>query len=262
VRFLVFTDVDGTLLDHSTYSHKEAESGIQLLREKGIPLILVSSKTLPEIRLLQKELALTSPFVFENGGGIVWPGREETVDLTGMNTAQLKKHAALLNEVLHEKVRLITDMSAGEIEEATGLTRERARLSQQRAASLPFIFESKREIGSDELERLNNAMNPFGLLITKGGRFFHLLSKLADKGIAVKKIIAYYDRQYKDELKTIGIGDSENDIAMFKAVDIPVIVRKPDGSLIKTGLSDVVTTRGIGPLGFTEAVRSIIMGEL
>ncbi len=259
--FVVFTDLDGTLLDHFTYSHKEADPGIILLRENGSPLVLVSSKTLAEMRLLHEKLALSSPFIFENGGGIFWPGEKETVEYAGFNVAQLKKHIPLLREAMNEKIRLITDMSAEEIEKATGLTPELAGLSKQRAASLPFILEKERDIGHDELRKINNHLNRFDLSITKGGRFLHFKSKHVDKGIAIKKIIAYYKGQCKDELKTVGIGDSESDIPMFKQVDIPVLVRKPEGSFIKTGVPNILITKGIGPSGFAEAIKHIIIGD-
>jgi mannosyl-3-phosphoglycerate phosphatase len=259
--YLVFTDADGTVLDHDTYSYQSAEPGILLLRERNIPLILVSSKTLSEMRNLHKELALSYPFVFENGGGIFWSDRKEGVEYAGMNISLLKQHVLLLKEVLHEEVRFITDMTVSELAKATGLSRELARLSQQRTSSLPFMFKTERKIGIDELESINNALNPYGFAVTKGDRFFYFSSNNADKGSAVKKIIDYYRMQFSDEIKTIGIGDSENDVPMFRAVDIPVIVKKPDGAAIRTGLSNIVATRGIGPSGFTEAVTSIITGK-
>ena len=258
--YLVFSDADGTILDHDTYSYQTALPGMLILRERNIPLILVSSKTLAEMRNLHKELALSYPFVFENGGGIFWSHGREGIEYSGMNSLQLKEHVVLLQEVLHEKVRFITDMTVAELVKASGLSRERARLSQQRTSSLPFIFQTERKIGIDELESINDALIPYGFAVTKGGRFFHFSSNNADKGSAVKKIIDYYRMQSSDDIKTIGIGDSENDMPMFRAVDIPVIVKKPDGAAIKTGLPNIVATRGIGPSGFTEAITSILTG--
>jgi predicted mannosyl-3-phosphoglycerate phosphatase (HAD superfamily) len=44
-NFLVFTAVDGTLLDYHSYSYEEA-----MLAEAGFPLIFNSSKTSAEIK--------------------------------------------------------------------------------------------------------------------------------------------------------------------------------------------------------------------
>ena len=70
---LIFTDLDGTLLDHDTYSWDEAIPALNLCRRLDYPLIMVSSKTRAELDVLRQEIGLSSPFVSENGGGIFFP---------------------------------------------------------------------------------------------------------------------------------------------------------------------------------------------
>ena len=70
---VVFTDLDGTLLDHETYSYGPAQEALDLLERKRIPLILCSSKTRAEIELIQLDLRLRHPFISENGGAIFMP---------------------------------------------------------------------------------------------------------------------------------------------------------------------------------------------
>ena len=41
----IFSDLDGTLLDHDTYGYEPARPALALLGRKNIPLILCSSKT-------------------------------------------------------------------------------------------------------------------------------------------------------------------------------------------------------------------------
>ncbi len=72
-KIVVFTDLDGTLLDHATYSHEPALPALQLLREQQIPLVLCSSKTRTEIEYYRRLLDNHDPFVSENGGGIFIP---------------------------------------------------------------------------------------------------------------------------------------------------------------------------------------------
>ena len=60
------------MLDHETYSYEASKEGIKLLAENNIPLIMVSSKTLCEMKIFHKELKLSSPLVFEGGGGIAF----------------------------------------------------------------------------------------------------------------------------------------------------------------------------------------------
>lgn len=51
--YLIFTDLDGTLLGHDTYTYTE---NLELIRQlkRRYPIILCSSKTALEIKDLQK----------------------------------------------------------------------------------------------------------------------------------------------------------------------------------------------------------------
>ena len=72
-KIIIFTDLDGTLLDHQTYSYGEAEDALKVVREKRVPLILCSSKTRDEIEVYRKKLSNNEPFISENGGAIFIP---------------------------------------------------------------------------------------------------------------------------------------------------------------------------------------------
>jgi mannosyl-3-phosphoglycerate phosphatase len=65
---LIFTDLDGTLLDHHSYSFSAALPALQRLRRFNIPLIPVTSKTLAELAPLMRELDNPHPCIAENGG--------------------------------------------------------------------------------------------------------------------------------------------------------------------------------------------------
>ena len=77
MRLIVFTDLDGTLLDHGDYSYSAALPALQALRAQGIPLILASSKTGAEIAPLHHALGLGEwPIIVENGAQRVIPGAD------------------------------------------------------------------------------------------------------------------------------------------------------------------------------------------
>ena len=65
----VVSDVDGTLMDHS-YDLTPAKETIKLLQKLSIPVILCTSKTASEVKVIRKELNLTDPYIVENGGAI------------------------------------------------------------------------------------------------------------------------------------------------------------------------------------------------
>ena len=70
---MVFTDLDGTLLDHDTYGWEAAAPALEQLKAKRVPVVLISSKTRAEMAPLREALRLEDPFVSENGGGIFLP---------------------------------------------------------------------------------------------------------------------------------------------------------------------------------------------
>jgi len=72
-KLVIFTDLDGTLLGRETYSFEPAQPALQLIKHKGIPLILSSSKTRAEIELYRKKLENDHPFISENGGAVFIP---------------------------------------------------------------------------------------------------------------------------------------------------------------------------------------------
>ena len=249
IKGIFFTDIDGTLLDHDTYSFHESMEGIKLLAENRIPLCPVSSKTFDEIRLLADELGLCSPFVFENGCGIAYPlGSDYRVETTG-GLQGLRELVPVIEEFSGERVLPLQDLTADEISRLTGLPVERALLSKKRVASLPFILERRNLLSDSEIAELNGNISALGALLTKGGRFNHLIPAEGGKGGAVKKIIEFY-RVEKGALATASAGDSYNDLPMLGETDFAYIVRKKDGSFIETTTGAKVTS-GIGPAGFT-----------
>lgn len=56
---LVFSDLDGTLLDSHSYDWQPAAPWLTRLREANVPVILCSSKTSAEMLYLQKNVGAT-----------------------------------------------------------------------------------------------------------------------------------------------------------------------------------------------------------
>ena len=69
---IVFSDLDGTLLDHDSYGYDAAAAALAALRARNIPLILCSSKTAAELVPLRAELGFENcAAIVENGAGIL-----------------------------------------------------------------------------------------------------------------------------------------------------------------------------------------------
>ena len=69
-KVLIFTDLDGSLLDRDTFKFDKILQYIKDLISKGIFIIPNSSKTKNEIDSFNKELDEDLPFIVENGAAI------------------------------------------------------------------------------------------------------------------------------------------------------------------------------------------------
>jgi mannosyl-3-phosphoglycerate phosphatase len=62
-------------------------------------------------------------------------------------------------------------------------------------------------------------------------------------------------------LRTLALGDAENDLPMLRAVNRAVLLPAPDGSFdraVLRGLPRVVRGRAPGPEGWNEAVLAVL----
>ena len=73
MKKVIFTDLDGTLLDYDTYSFEEAVPAIKEAEDKKVPIVICTSKTRAEIEYWREKIGNNHPFVSENGGGIFIP---------------------------------------------------------------------------------------------------------------------------------------------------------------------------------------------
>jgi mannosyl-3-phosphoglycerate phosphatase len=261
---LIFTDLDGTLLDHHSYSFMGAAEALQRLRQHSIPIILTSSKTRPELHALQKKLGLNEPFISENGGGIFIPPDYAILDTTAFEkfgdycAKQFGKPYSTIRAIFETvqskyNIRGFGDMKVEEIMEVTGLLKPDALLARQRDFSEPFLF-----LTEPRLQELKEEVADHGLTVTRGGRFYHLMAAGQDKGLAVAQTSRLFQAGFPDKIVTVGLGDAENDYPMLKVVDIRVLIPKPDGSYENINLRGLRKAPYPGSKGWGAAILEIL----
>jgi mannosyl-3-phosphoglycerate phosphatase len=255
-KIIIFSDLDGTLLDHVTYSFQSARPALDYIKKKYIPLIFVSSKTKEEMKILYPRMNLhTMPFVFENGAGIFIPEgffpayAGEKIIGQGKNYDEIVKFVKDCSKKYTYTIKGYHNVPDHKLKKLTGLTGEDLIRSKKRLFSLPLLQDR-------EAERiLNLEIASSELKLLYGGRFMHLLAD-TDKGKAVKVI-----RNMLEEGPwiSIGLGDSPNDLEMLQAVDIPVLIRKCDGSYDESvQVPNMRISRLSGPRGWNESVIEIL----
>jgi hydroxypyruvate reductase len=259
---IIITDLDGTLLDAATYSCAPARQALDIIRARGIPLILCSSKTRAEIEALRGELDNHHPFISENGGGVFIPHGYFTApfaseDIGGYRLvtlgppyAEIRRQFVRLREESQARVRGFGDMTAEEVAALTGLSINAAQRARQRDFDEPFVFEGAPD------ERFLRAIEESGLRWTEG-RLFHIMGE-HDKGRAVSLLKALYEKQ-SGTVESIGLGDSLNDLPLLRSVDVPVLVMHPDGSHdARIDIEGMAKTRLPGPAGWNESVLRLL----
>ncbi|UTF59989.1 mannosyl-3-phosphoglycerate phosphatase [Gilvimarinus sp. DA14] len=266
----VFTDLDGTLLNHHDYSYADALPAINHLKKQNIPLVLVSSKTQAEMSALCQELSLTSPYVCENGSLIVMPAPERQRLGVELENAEQQGDDFLIYRGANreEIVRILAqlkrtfsftgfaDMSVHDVVNCTGLSEQAAAKAMTRAASEPLLWHQDEADLADFAQHLRK----HNLRVLKGGRFYHVMAT-CDKGDAVRYLLSLYESYYGARVASIALGDSPNDLQMLKAVDQSVVMPHPDGTYMHDdSLTNAIRAPFEGARGWREGVEEALAG--
>lgn len=261
---LIFTDLDGTLLDHHTYSYEQALSALEDIRQRGVPLILVSSKTKKEMENYRNELQLPWPIIVENGSAIFFPDifcrKWELPDcllLLGGSYGELQREFHQLQAQF--PLRSLHEYSIHQLTELTGLKPEQVKDALQREFSIPFLTE--KELPEEDWKKLEETIHQKNLRILRGGRFYHLLGNTG-KGTAMKRLLAFLQELGISTVQpvTAAFGDAPNDVELLTEVQIPIVVEKPGGGyrIDQTAFPHFHYVKGIGPEGWSRAYFSLI----
>ena len=260
-HYIVFTDLDATLLDHETYSHDAAQPSIDFLIREDIPLVFVTSKTQLEAIELQKRMGLCAPFIVENGGVIFIPRccsrfykAGDGADYEQITLGETYDACITLLEGMKERfgLRGFSHMHHHEVAERTGLQEGGALMAKTRYCSEPFVMEDERL-----LPELEKAVAAEGFVVTKGGRFYHLIGKNQSKGTAVKALLARAEAETGLAFRSVGLGDSENDFSMLQSVDIPVLIPRHDGRYAAIDLPGLIKAPYPGPKGWNAVLGGL-----
>ncbi|MHB0774640.1 HAD-IIB family hydrolase [Halomonas sp. WWR20] len=262
---LIFTDLDGSLLDHQTYDWQPAAAWLSRLAAARIPVIPTTSKTSAELLALREELGLTEcPFIAENGAVIglppAWqharldrdPAAPEglVIKTPALDVDFIRQRLHVLRERLDVRFRGMGEMSLDEIISLTGLSREGAQQACQREGSEPLIWEDSLE----SLERFRRILEADDLRIIQGGRFWHVMGAV-DKGQAVRWLLERFTALRGYVPMTLGLGDGPNDLPLLATVDRAVLIHGcHDHPMPLNDSVSVYRTREHGPSGWAEGV--------
>ena len=243
-KIIIFTDLDGTLLNHEDYSFDEALEMLDFIKARNIPLIFTTSKTKQECEILQETMGVSAPFIVENGACIF--GLEGGDIQLGLHFSDIKAFVNKVKEPFDMKV--FSDMSVESVMAYTDFSYDAAKMAKERDFSEPFLIKDERKLTA--LEKLAEES---GLKILKGGRFYHCVGIAQDKGKAVSTVLELFP-----DVTSIGLGDNYNDVDMLRVVDKPVLIPHHRGKYIDVEIENVFKAPHKGSLGWNESLKEIL----
>lgn len=265
---LVFTDMDGSLLDHYSYSHGAADPMLKQLEQDDIPVIPTTSKTRAELLHLRRTLNNPHPFIVENGAAVFIPQgyfKQQPAGTRLVENFWVKSFCAPRQQWLDlildnwadfsDDFTTFAESSIEEIAEMTDLQPDEAKRASLREYGEPVKWDGDEE----QLKRFSWVLERKGAYIQQGARFIHVSGK-TDKGRAIQWLALEYMRQPTvSDCYTVAIGDGKNDIAMLEAADHALVIRSPVHDPLQLSRPDcVVVSEGFGPVGWAEGMAFIL----
>ncbi len=253
-QLIIFTDLDGTLLDHHSYSWQAARLALQQLKTQLVPLILCTSKTAAEVSELHQELELSTPYIVENGAAIILPDAKDPAHFFGKSYTELIDFVQLLRENKGYRFSGFNDFSVADVASETGLDLPQAKLAKQRLCSEPIRWDD----GKDALAEFQRDLAKYDLQLLRGGRFYHILSKAADKGTALRWLLKHYPSPEKRNWYSVALGDGPNDQSMLEAADLAVVIPSASGLSPEPKNTTIIRAKEQGPNGWNQTVLEIL----
>lgn len=270
MKKLVFTDLDGTLLDLETYSADLVIRSVEKLKNAGVSVIFCSSKTWAEQEYYLDQLDLNEPVIVENGSGIFLPIE---FDIAFQNQVQKlhkihdhnvmvlgKSYDEVLQIVEENAKRYIPDLkyyanqTIDSLSEMTGLDLEAAKKAKSRDFS-ETLFNVKQS--TTAYKNFSNALHSYGFQCMPGSRYITVTGIESNKGRAVSMLIETYKSRYA-EVISFGIGDSRNDQEMLEVVDHPYLVQRPDQTWADITVDNITKVAEVGPEGWNIMTAEIL----
>ena len=256
-NLVIFSDMDGTFLDHSTYSYGKAMPAVRRIVKNKIPLVFCSSRVSHEMDIYYKKIKIKHPFISENGAAIFVPkgyfkGLKCDYMKRGCEILQFGTKYGKLREVLNKikketsyEIKGFGDLTLKELSENAGISLKKAKLAKKREFTEPFL------LFKGDIAKIKRLIKKYGLNYTKGGRYHYIMGK-NDKGKAVNALKRLFKKKF-GKITTIGVGDGMNDLPMLKNVDYGYQVKNHKGEY-SFKHKDAIRINKIGSEGFAEAV--------
>lgn len=268
---ILFSDLDGTLLDDDKNVSAEDLGSINEMIEAGHRFVIATGRPLYSAKVVARELDLYRDGIFlacSNGGLIYDCGAERTISASTLDTDTVRvlfDHAT--KEGIH--IHTYTDdyvVSLRETPELIGYTKAikmpymlLERIPEDLPAPPPKLIvmsikENSRAILEDFKKRHAGLVQGKAHSVFSNNWLLEYLPPGVSKGNALRRLCSMMDIPVED---SIAAGDEANDIPMLDAAGLGIVMK--NGTAEARSHAKYVTERTNNESGISEIIRKFIL---
>ena len=257
-QIVIFTDLDGTLLDKNTFKFDKIEKYFRELLSKDIIIIPNSSKTEAELSDFNKQYNLNLSFIAENGSSIhglnlIHKNLPEKITLSRSADQIYEIYNENIPSHLKDKITFILKLNSKEQQEIFGLPMDKIKLALKRDYSLPIQFNGNEIEKNEFIKIINNA----GLTVQTGGRIMNICDNV-NKSKAMLKTLELINKEIDDEVITIGVGDNQNDVDMLRQSNYACLVKNEDFDSSLINIDNLIKSSEPSPNGWADVIKTAL----
>ena len=269
-RLVVVTDIDDSLLEPGARALASERAALDFLAERGIPLVINSSRTHAEIERIQETLRLLTPSISEHGSALfIPPGSFPSIPDRAARA--VGGHVIEFGRPYHEVVDAVRNTSRDlgveiigfadlTIEDAArelGVTDVEAQLAKLREYSELIRIADETDA---RRSHVLNALRRRGLRCWPVGRHY-LVTATRDRAESLLTLKALWRHAWGEPPCIVGVGNSEDDVTWLRYADVPVIVQNDHNGVDPRILSKLPTARVSqrpGRVGWSDAILECV----
>ena len=255
---IIFTDLDGSLLDRDSFKFDQIKNYLKNLIDDGIIIIPNTSKTEKETKEFINELGSEVPFISENGSSIhglnlINTNFPNKIVLSRDKQELIKIFDSKVPKELQDKCKFVSNMNSKQQSDIFGLKDNKLKNALDRKYTIPFLFEGNKI----EKNRLFKILRSSSLTMQEGGRVINLGDN-TNKLKSMNQVIKIY-KKLENKIKVIAVGDNFNDLDMLRNCDLPCLVFNDQFKQDQIYIDNLIVSDKPSPEGWADVIKTALV---
>ena len=255
---IIFTDLDGSLLDRDSFKFDQIKNYLKNLIDDGIIIIPNTSKTEKETKEFINELGSEVPFISENGSSIhglnlINTNFPNKIVLSRDKQELIKIFNSKIPKELQDKCKFVSNMNSKQQSDIFGLKDNKLKNALDRKYTIPFLFEGNKI----EKNRLFKILRSSSLTMQEGGRVINLGDN-TNKLKSMNQVIKIY-KKLENKIKVIAVGDNFNDLDMLRNCDLPCLVFNDQFKQDQINIDNLIVSDKPSPEGWADVIKTALV---